>query len=125
MTFDDSSEVIDAMPAPSSDEPHAVALRNADRADLNRAIASLPVAFREVLVLRELEDCSYSDIARIPDIPIGTVMSRLARARAQIKSYLDGEPPARILDIQPRGIHQRTSVLMGSSAEVQNVLRHL
>jgi RNA polymerase sigma-70 factor (ECF subfamily) len=48
---------------------------------LNEAIAALPVQFREVLVLRELEDLPYRDIARIAEIPIGTVMSRLARAR--------------------------------------------
>jgi RNA polymerase sigma-70 factor (ECF subfamily) len=53
--------------------------------DINRAIASLPEGFREVLVLREMEDMSYRDIAEITGVPIGTVMSRLARARALLK----------------------------------------
>jgi len=74
--------------APIEHEPMAVAARNADRALINRAIAALPVAFREVLVLRELEDLSYKEIARIVDVPIGTVMSRLSRARALLQQAL-------------------------------------
>jgi len=61
--------------------PEALAARDVDRRRLNEAIAALPVQFREVLVLRELEDLAYKDIARIAGIPIGTVMSRLSRAR--------------------------------------------
>ena len=74
--------------APAADEPPQVAMRRADRVLIDQAIAALPAAFREVLVLRELEDLSYADIARIAEIPIGTVMSRLARARAQMRSAL-------------------------------------
>jgi RNA polymerase sigma-70 factor (ECF subfamily) len=66
----------DALPGPES----ALA-RSVDRRLLNEAIAALPVQFREVLVLRELEDLAYRDIARIAGIPVGTVMSRLSRAR--------------------------------------------
>jgi RNA polymerase sigma factor (sigma-70 family) len=55
---------------------------------LNAAIATLPAQFREVLILRELEDLSYKDIARIADVPIGTVMSRLARARRLLAESL-------------------------------------
>ncbi len=55
--------------------------RELDRRMLNEAIAALPLQFREVLILRELEDLSYREIARIANVPIGTVMSRLARAR--------------------------------------------
>jgi RNA polymerase sigma-70 factor (ECF subfamily) len=69
-------DVADALPGPETS-----AARTLDRRMLNQAIAALPVQFREVLVLRELEDLPYRDIARIAEIPIGTVMSRLARAR--------------------------------------------
>ncbi len=61
--------------------PDVLAARSLDRRMLNEAITALPVQFREVLVLRELEDLAYKDIARIVDIPLGTVMSRLSRAR--------------------------------------------
>ena len=78
-----------------------VALRHADRALINQSIAALPIVYREVLVLRELEDLSYKDIARIADIPIGTVMSRLARARALMREAL--QPGARpVLRTVPR-----------------------
>ena len=57
-------------------------LQEADtRRLVHRALESIPAEFREVIVLRELEDMSYRDIAQIADIPLGTVMSRLSRAR--------------------------------------------
>ena len=65
--------------------PETIALRAVDRRVLNESLVALPAFFREVLILRELEDLSYRDIARITDTPIGTVMSRLARARAALK----------------------------------------
>ena len=62
----------------------------------NAALAALPVVFREVLVLREMEELSYRDIARIADVPIGTVMSRLSRARALMRQALSpGRPVLR------------------------------
>jgi RNA polymerase sigma-70 factor (ECF subfamily) len=61
--------------------PEAWASRFADARLLNSALAALPVHYREALVLRELEDLSYKEIARVIDVPVGTVMSRLARAR--------------------------------------------
>ena len=76
--------------------PEALAARDLDRRRLNEAIAALPVQFREVLVLRELEDLAYKDIARIAEIPIGTVMSRLARARRLLAESL------RIIAAPPR-----------------------
>ncbi|HJP97490.1 MAG TPA: sigma factor-like helix-turn-helix DNA-binding protein [Rhodanobacteraceae bacterium] len=54
----------------------------------------VPPEFREVLVLRELEGCSYKEIASITDLKIGTVMSRLARARARLQRELAGHEVA-------------------------------
>jgi len=71
--------------------PETLLLRAADRAMINRAIEALPVAFREVLILRELEELSYEQIAAVAGIPIGTVMSRLSRARAMIRKAVEGE----------------------------------
>ena len=65
--------------------PEQSAIRANDGRKLNLLMASMPADFRAVLVLRELEDLSYRDIARITGVPIGTVMSRLARARALLK----------------------------------------
>ena len=85
---DEDGEALNEIAAPPADEPQAVAARNAERRQINEAIASLPAAYRDVLVLREIEDLSYSDIARIAGIPVGTVMSRLARARGVLRQML-------------------------------------
>ena len=86
--LDDTDDVLHQIAAPSANEPPAMAMRGVDRLQINQAIAALPVAYREVLVLRELDDFSYKEIARIADIPIGTVMSRLARARSLMQQAL-------------------------------------
>ena len=62
--------------------------------DIERALASLVPEQRTALLLVVLEGLSYREVAEVQSVPIGTVMSRLARARAQIKAYLDGERPA-------------------------------
>ena len=64
--------------------PEAEQLRNADRRLVREGLERLPAEYREVLVLRELEGMSYKQIARITGAPIGTVMSRLARARKRL-----------------------------------------
>jgi RNA polymerase sigma-70 factor (ECF subfamily) len=69
-------------------EPEARLLAAADAAMLDRAIAALPLGFREVIVMRELEDLSYKEIAAITGIAMGTVMSRLARGRQLLRSAL-------------------------------------
>lgn len=74
----------------ASDAPSAedMLLGRADQALVHRALDRLPPAFREAIILREMEELSYRDIARITEAPIGTVMSRLARARDQLKEEL-------------------------------------
>ena len=97
LSLDHADDALDEIAAPAADEPDALAIRKADRVQINRAISALPIAYREVLVLRELEDLSYSDIARIAEIPVGTVMSRLARARGLMRQALmpSGRPVLR------------------------------
>ncbi|MDK4702671.1 sigma-70 family RNA polymerase sigma factor [Rhizobium sp. CNPSo 4062] len=68
-------------PASEEDTPEAAFIRKSETQRVREVINRLPDAMREVLVLRELEDLSYKEIAEIIDAPIGTVMSRLARAR--------------------------------------------
>lgn len=63
------------------DNPEAILARRDDARELNAALQALPLEFREVLVMRELEELSYKEIACIANVPIGTVMSRLARGR--------------------------------------------
>jgi RNA polymerase sigma-70 factor, ECF subfamily len=68
--------------------PESIAIADEGRERLTRALETLPPRHREVLVLRELEGCSYKEIAAITSIPIGTVMSSLSRARRQLQSVL-------------------------------------
>jgi RNA polymerase sigma-70 factor (ECF subfamily) len=74
------------MLADSADGPEQLLLRKDQRRALAEAVATLPLPFREVIVLREIEDLSYKEIARIADVPIGTVMSRLSRARRLLQA---------------------------------------
>jgi RNA polymerase sigma-70 factor (ECF subfamily) len=75
-------------PADESFDPEHLAVRNADQQMLRRALEELPPEFREVTVLRELEGLSYQQIAAVAGVPIGTVMSRLSRARRQLRQQL-------------------------------------
>ena len=74
--------------ASSDPNPEAEAVRASESRKLNGAIALLPNEFREVLLLREMEEMSYREIADATGAPIGTVMSRLARARTMLKEKL-------------------------------------
>jgi RNA polymerase sigma-70 factor (ECF subfamily) len=68
--------------------PEEVALFKADAAEVQKALAQLPAQFREVIVLREINQMNYRDIAEITNVPIGTVMSRLSRARQFLMTLL-------------------------------------
>jgi RNA polymerase sigma factor (sigma-70 family) len=67
-------------------DPESAAIRRDHARTLERLMAVLPEEHREVLVLREIEDMDYREIAAVTGVPIGTVMSRLARARAALKA---------------------------------------
>lgn len=78
-------DALDAVADESARDPQDAAVGRAEARALADAVAGLPLQFREVVVLRELEDLSYREIASVLDVPIGTVMSRLARGRALLR----------------------------------------
>ena len=78
-------EELHGTPGPT---PESLAIAADSRGRLTHALESLPARYREVIVLRELEGCSYKEIATITSIPIGTVMSRVSRARRQLQLAL-------------------------------------
>lgn len=80
------SETVDVQIDP--DTPESLLLQARDVAMLRAVVERLPEPFREALVLRELEELSYKEIAVITAVPIGTVMSRLARAREMLGALL-------------------------------------
>ncbi|MCM2341583.1 sigma-70 family RNA polymerase sigma factor [Rhodoferax sp.] len=88
----DIDELADDLPAPASNPDQAL--------DLQRCLLRLPPEQREVLLLVSMEDMSYAEIAKVTGVPLGTVMSRLSRARARLQALLDAparvrtEPPA-------------------------------
>ncbi len=71
-------------------EPEAALIRAADREAVRRALDELPLIFREVIVMRELQGLSYREVADVTGVPVGTVMSRLARARERLARRLAG-----------------------------------
>jgi RNA polymerase sigma-70 factor, ECF subfamily len=87
----DGSGVIE--PAHRAQDPHAEYVTKIEREQVRAAIRQLPVEFREIIILREYEELSYQEIAAVLNCPPGTVMSRLARARARLRELL----PARLI----------------------------
>ena len=73
------------------DTPEASLIAKVDAEQLRLAIANLPALFRETLVLRDIEGLDYREIAEATEVPIGTVMSRLARARHRLIATLKKE----------------------------------
>ena len=86
----DFDELVQAREAEGPD-PETEQLMKAQARLVNEAIEKLPIEFREVVVLRELEELSYKEIAVVLGVPIGTVMSRLARARKRLMLSLQGD----------------------------------
>jgi len=82
---DAADEVAENVWGDAPPSPEAVSLSRFDAETVQRLIAQLPDGFREVLVLREINDLSYREIADVTGTPVGTVMSRLARARALLR----------------------------------------
>lgn len=82
----EAEHAIDLAPS-EAPTPEAEALWRSQRRRLDEMLGLLPPDYREVLVLREVQDLSYREIAALIDAPIGTVMSRLARARALLKDH--------------------------------------
>ena len=76
---------IDSQPAATTwSDPEAMLIKNADSELIRQAMEELPFEYREILILRELEELSYKEIGLIVEIPLGTVMSRLSRARKEL-----------------------------------------
>lgn len=80
------------MASTSPELPDAAMIRKVERDRVHAAIAGLPVSFREVIVLREFAELSYAEIAQVTNVPVGTVMSRLARARDRLRDSLREAP---------------------------------
>ena len=77
--------------------PEALLLQSSDSKMLRHALEELPIEFREVLVLREIEDFTYKEIAHITALPIGTVMSRLTRGRKRLQQTLTNQKYMEVL----------------------------
>ena len=90
LSYEEDLETVEA----SAPSPEAVVMESINREALRRAIEELPAEFREAIVLREMEGLSYKEISAITGVPVGTVMSRLARARNRLAKAF-GEPSAR------------------------------
>ena len=94
----DHEEALRSVPDETSPDPESESAAAEERRTLGRLIDALPDEHREVLLLREMEDMSYREIAAVTQVPIGTVMSRLARARAALRGKwlkdTAGEPRA-------------------------------
>lgn len=101
--------------------PESLLIDRSDNAEVQNAIEQLPVIFREVILLRDVEDASYREVAEILSIPIGTVMSRLARARKLVRESLlsaSGAPLSRDLSYHTEPYEQVLERSARSNSEV-------
>ncbi len=88
VSFDEEDSVSAAV---TWDTPETYALASANRETLQAAIDDLPVPYREVVLLCDVEEMTYQEISDVLSVPIGTVMSRLSRARRQLRQALSSE----------------------------------
>jgi RNA polymerase sigma-70 factor (ECF subfamily) len=84
---DDEDGLVRDIAEPSKDSYHAI-VSKMEKEQVQAAIQALSVKFREIILLREFEELSYGEIASLLDCPVGTVMSRLARARSKLRALL-------------------------------------
>jgi RNA polymerase sigma-70 factor (ECF subfamily) len=84
----DSDENLADVSVAATEDPLDLYLRKQQREQVRAAIQQLPIEFREIIILREYEELSYSEIANVLQCPVGTVMSRLARARSKLGDML-------------------------------------
>jgi RNA polymerase sigma-70 factor (ECF subfamily) len=89
--LDEDSALWSANPEAWKLDPAAEFSRKSERERVDRALLRLPVEYREIVILRELEDLSYREIAEVLSVPVGTVMSRLSRARSLLARHLRPE----------------------------------
>jgi RNA polymerase sigma-70 factor, ECF subfamily len=88
--LDDSDGAVAPPPAAiNTTTPEVILLQSANRKLVNQALEELPVGYREVIVMREIEDMSYREIATVAGIPMGTVMSRLSRGRDLLRVAIE------------------------------------
>jgi RNA polymerase sigma-70 factor, ECF subfamily len=105
----DSDENLADVSVSTSDSPHDLYVKNLERERVRTAIQQLPIEFREIIILREYEELSYSEIANLLQCPMGTVMSRLARARSKLGALLSisrGSQPASLPTEDERTVDQ-------------------
>jgi RNA polymerase sigma factor (sigma-70 family) len=81
-----AAEVPDSKPS-----PNVLAIQNSTKLRIREALEALPLEFKTVIILREFDGCSYKEISDIAGVPVGTVMSRLSRARRQLAAMLQEE----------------------------------
>lgn len=86
--FESDEEQVAAAASDTTYDPHVVYLRKLEREQVREAIEKLPDAYREIVVLRDIEGFSYQEIATVLNCPAGTVMSRLGRARGKLRDAL-------------------------------------
>ena len=113
----DSEDDAPVLPA-TSDTPESLLIERSQENAVQSAIEQLPVTFREVLLLCDVEDASYREISEILSIPVGTVMSRLARARKAVRESLPSSPHPPLS--KERSHYAATREATGPALDVKN-----